>query len=63
MTDENQNQEKTFTQADIDNLNAEHQKAMDALAGKLRAEAGADRGDFDRKRQGLRCAHPVRRHL
>ena len=38
MADENQNQEKTFTQADIDNLNAEHQKAMDALAGKLRAE-------------------------
>jgi hypothetical protein len=38
MADEIQNQEKTFTQADIDNLNAEHQKAMDALAGKLRAE-------------------------
>ena len=32
MADENQNQEKTFTQAYIDNLNAEHQKAMDALA-------------------------------
>lgn len=38
MSEENQNQEKTFTQADIDNLQAEHQKAMDALAGKLRAE-------------------------
>lgn len=35
MTD---GQEKTFTQADIDNLKAEHQKAMDNLAGKLRAE-------------------------
>lgn len=34
MTDE----EKTFTQADIDNLKAEHQKATDNLAGKLRAE-------------------------
>ena len=38
MADDNQQQEKTFTQADIDNLNAEHQKAMDTLAGKLRAE-------------------------
>lgn len=40
MTDENQ--EKTFTQADIDDLKAslkaEHQKEMDTLAGKLRAE-------------------------
>lgn len=35
MTDE---AEKTFTQADIDNLKAEHQKAIDILAGKLRAE-------------------------
>ena len=33
-----QEQEKTFTQADIDNLNAKHQEEMDKLAGKLRAE-------------------------
>ena len=38
MADDNQNQEQTFTQADIDSLKEEHQKAMDTLAGKLRAE-------------------------
>ena len=41
MTEENtqaQTQEKTFTQADIDSLNAKHQEEMNALAGKLRAE-------------------------
>lgn len=31
-------QEQTFTQADIDSLNAKHQDEMNALAGKLRAE-------------------------
>ena len=36
MTDENT--EKTFTQADINALKEQHQKDMDALAGKLRAE-------------------------
>jgi hypothetical protein len=30
--------EKTFTQADIDSLMAKHQEEMNALAGKLRAE-------------------------
>lgn len=30
--------EKTFTQADIDTMKAEHQKAMDDLASKLRSE-------------------------
>lgn len=30
--------EKTFTQADIDNLTAKHQEEMNNLAGKLRAE-------------------------
>lgn len=34
MTDE----EKTFTQADFDNLTAKHQEEMNKLAGKLRAE-------------------------
>lgn len=38
MADEKQNQEQTFTQADIDALKAEHQKAMDDLASKLRSE-------------------------
>ena len=38
MVDEQPQTEKTFTQADIDSLKAEHQKAMDTLAGKLRAE-------------------------
>ena len=37
MADDN-NTEKTFTQADIDALKEQHQKDMDALAGKLRAE-------------------------
>lgn len=36
MTDENA--DKTFTQADIDALNAKHQEEMNAFAGKLRAE-------------------------
>lgn len=38
MADGNQTQEKTFTQADIDSLNAKHQEEMNALAGKMRAE-------------------------
>lgn len=39
MTEENTSrQEQTFTQADIDSLNAKHQDEMNALAGKLRAE-------------------------
>ncbi|MCM1338905.1 MAG: DUF4355 domain-containing protein [Muribaculaceae bacterium] len=39
MTDEaTQSQEQTFTQADIDNLKAQHQEEMNNLAGKLRAE-------------------------
>lgn len=38
MSEEQQTQEKTFTQADIDNLTAKHQEEMNALAGKMRAE-------------------------
>ena len=35
---EQETQKQTFTQTDIDNLKAEHQKAMDDLATKLKSE-------------------------
>jgi len=38
QTTQTQESEKTFTQADIDNLTTKHQEEMNALAGKLRAE-------------------------